>query len=454
MMVMETQNEKIGYRDILRQKEYMKLIGANLINRFGDSIDAIAFTWLVYAVTGSAAWTTLIFALNQLPTVLLQPFAGTLVEGMHKKRVMVVSDLIRGGIVALLAVLYVGNMVNPLILAVFTLIISSVEAFCLPASTAFIPKVLDKKYYAFGTSLNATASRALELVGIALGGILIAGLGVQTAMVIDSTTFLCSGIIIACIRAREEKPKKTAVDLNSYCTSMKEGFSYVKNKKVVLNFCILATFANAVFVPFNSLQSAMAVEIYGVGSELLSVFGFALIAGMGFGTIVFPYVLNKLQPRVTIAGAGMVLGIFYAVITLGRFTYGNLLQSCILCGTVTFVCGVGASLVNETINVQFMKNVEEEYLARAASIMGSVGAAATPVMSFVVSAVLVKLSVSSIFIIFGIGCTAVFALTYLLRVQLTEEKYVSCDHDSTCDDPGNRVDQNQNPELMDRAADC
>ena len=78
MMVMETQNEKIGYRDILRQKEYMKLIGANLINRFGDSIDAIAFTWLVYAVTGSAAWTTLIFALNQLPTVLLQPFAGTL----------------------------------------------------------------------------------------------------------------------------------------------------------------------------------------------------------------------------------------------------------------------------------------------------------------------------------------------------------------------------------------
>ena len=428
-MKMETQNEKIGYRDILRQKEYMKLIGANLINRFGDSIDAIAFTWLVYAVTGSAAWTTLIFALNQLPTVLLQPFAGTLVEGMHKKRVMVVSDLIRGGIVALLAVLYVGNRVNPLILAVFTLIISSVEAFCLPASTAFIPKVLDKKYYAFGTSLNATASRALELVGIALGGILIAGLGVQTAMMIDSTTFLCSGIIIACIRAREEKPKKTAVDLNSYCTSMKEGFSYVKNKKVVLNFCILATFANAVFVPFNSLQSAMAVEIYGVGSELLSVFGFALIAGT-------------------------VLGIFYAVITLGRFTYGNLLQSCILCGTVTFVCGVGASLVNETINVQFMKNVEEEYLARAASIMGSVGAAATPVMSFVISAVLVKLSVSSIFIIFGIGCIAVFALTYILRIQFTEEKCVSCDHDSTCDDPGNWVDQNQNPEFMDRAADC
>ena len=62
----ETQ-EKVGYRDILRQKEYMKIIVANLINRFGDSIDQIAVTWLVYAATGSAAWTTLIYALNQLP---------------------------------------------------------------------------------------------------------------------------------------------------------------------------------------------------------------------------------------------------------------------------------------------------------------------------------------------------------------------------------------------------
>lgn len=40
----ETQ-EKVGYRDILRQKEYMKIIVANLINRFGDSIDSIAFTY-------------------------------------------------------------------------------------------------------------------------------------------------------------------------------------------------------------------------------------------------------------------------------------------------------------------------------------------------------------------------------------------------------------------------
>ena len=42
-----SEEKKIGYRDIFRQKEYMKLLVAGLINVFGDSIDAIAFTWLV-----------------------------------------------------------------------------------------------------------------------------------------------------------------------------------------------------------------------------------------------------------------------------------------------------------------------------------------------------------------------------------------------------------------------
>ena len=47
---------KIGYKDILKQKEYMKIITAALINRFGDSVDAIASAWSVYELTQQAYW--------------------------------------------------------------------------------------------------------------------------------------------------------------------------------------------------------------------------------------------------------------------------------------------------------------------------------------------------------------------------------------------------------------
>ena len=125
-------NEKIGYRDVFGQKEYLKLLIANLISRFGDSIDAIAFTWIVYQVTGSASWSAIIFAMNRLPSIFVQPFAGAWVERRNKKRIMVGADLIRGVIVVMLAVLLYTNRVNAGILLMFTLIISSVEAFCLP----------------------------------------------------------------------------------------------------------------------------------------------------------------------------------------------------------------------------------------------------------------------------------------------------------------------------------
>ena len=136
--------KEISYRDVFSQKEYVKIIFSNMTNRFGDSIDAIAFTWLVYSVTGSASWSAVIFALNQLLTVFLQPFAGALVEGMNKKRVMVAADAVRGVITAGFALLYVTGQINPWVLAGFTLLNSSVEAFGLPAGMALVPKLLEK----------------------------------------------------------------------------------------------------------------------------------------------------------------------------------------------------------------------------------------------------------------------------------------------------------------------
>ena len=88
--------EELTYKDVLRDPQYMKLLFSNLINRFGDSIDAIAFTWLVYRITNSASWTALIFGLNLLPNIVIQPFLGPIVERLNKKKVIVFTHILRG----------------------------------------------------------------------------------------------------------------------------------------------------------------------------------------------------------------------------------------------------------------------------------------------------------------------------------------------------------------------
>lgn len=92
------QESKVGYRDIFRQTEYMKIMIAALINRFGDSIDAIASTWIVYEITGNAAWSAIIYGVNRIPSIIITPLAGAWVEGQKKKTIMIVTDLIRAGL--------------------------------------------------------------------------------------------------------------------------------------------------------------------------------------------------------------------------------------------------------------------------------------------------------------------------------------------------------------------
>ena len=84
------------YRTLLKNRNYTKLLSANMINRLGDGIDSIAFTWLTYALTKNASLSAIVFAANVLPTVLFQPLAAPFVDRMQKQKVMVWSDLLRG----------------------------------------------------------------------------------------------------------------------------------------------------------------------------------------------------------------------------------------------------------------------------------------------------------------------------------------------------------------------
>ena len=59
------------YKQIIRNKNFMTLQIANAVNRLGDSLDAIALSWLVYQISQSASSSAINFAINYLPTVLL-----------------------------------------------------------------------------------------------------------------------------------------------------------------------------------------------------------------------------------------------------------------------------------------------------------------------------------------------------------------------------------------------
>ena len=408
--------DKVGYRDILRQKEYMKLVIADFINRFGDSVDSIAFVWLVYQVTNSAAWSAIIFGVNRIPTVFLQPFAGALIERLKKKRIMVVTDIIRGLCVGFIAIAYAMGFLNRWYILLATLIISSAEAFRGPASSAIIPKLLNQKYYEFGLSLNRSANSIVELIGLGTAGIIVAKLSITAAIFIDMGTFFVSAIILSLLRVKEESLSKSGINAKEYIKTLKEGFAYLKKDAFMKYFVTLALFLNAILVPFNSLLAPLISEVLKLGELMLSVVSTTLTVGMIVGAAIYPYIGKRFNKRTIVMLCGNSIGLYYfSFIIAGRFIAFDLVKY-ILIGIISATVGAAISVLSGMTSVEFMKNVREEYLARSSSLSNAICTAAMPVTSFVISAVAGFTSTAVIFIISGI-------LDFIICAILARKKY-------------------------------
>lgn len=431
------QNRKM-YGEIIKEHEYRKLIFATVINRFGDSVDAIAFTWLVYQITHSAAWSAIVFALNTLPNVVVQPFAGAIVEKMNKKYVIVATHLLRAVIITLFALLYRAGLVNALVMAIFTLVITTVESFNLPATSAFTMQVVKKEHMTCGMSLNSMLSSAASLAGTGAAGIIIATAGVSTAMMIDVVTFAVAAALIGAMKAGRVAITEAAQNEASKTTSATgetenkieqskiefflDGFRYVASSRVICNYGLLAVALNFMLIPINALQAPIASEIFKMGGEILSIAGaFAAIGGIA-GSAFVPVLSQKLSPLKMIMFGTSLLAAGMLGMACGGVLAGNNIACYVDVAASFFIMMVAASIIGGTINIQFMKNADPKYIARAAAVMGACGTACMPVGSLLLSAVVTKVSTEVILVFCVIFTIAILAILVFVKPQMEIEE--------------------------------
>ena len=398
----EKKQSKIGYRDILHQVEYMKMMIAALINRFGDSIDAIASTWIVYEITGNAAWSALIYGVNKVPSIIVTPLAGAWVEGRKKKTIMIVTDLIRAVCVAFVATGYLMGFLQAWMLVLTTLVISTVEAFRGPANASLTPKVLKEEYFEYGMSLSATLSSVVELIGTATAAGIIAVIGTSGAIYVDMATFLLSAFLIAFVNTKEQNLVVQKFDAKAYTKDLAGGFVYVKKDKMISLFLLLAVFLNGILVPLNALQAPFANEVLKGGAEVLSMIGISTTVGMLLGSVTYPALCKLVSGKAiwVIGGSGLTL--FYIALPLFSPLYTNkiLMYGC----TIVFSAFLGytVALVNAHLNVFSVKRIKREYLARISGIATAVSVASMPIASFLVSGVASCVKTETIFIVSGL----------------------------------------------------
>ena len=408
--------QEVRYRDIATQKQYVKLMAANVVNRFGDSIDMIAFSLMVYSITGSAAWVALVFGFNALPTILLQPFAGAIVEGLNKKYTMVICDLGRGLVVSVTALLLLLDLLSPWSLLLLTFLNSSFEAFRIPAGIGIIPKILEKDYYTHGMSLNSTVGRIVEIAGLAAAGGIIGLFGIGTAIFIDALTFIASAVIIFFIQVPVEKRRAIQVNMKSYLHTLSEGFAYLKNARIVFAICLLAGIINLSLIPVNSMQAPYITGILGLTSIGLSVQGIASTAGIGIGTFLFPFIKKKVSNRNLFIIGGVMIGVCYLLWVLLAYYHDRLWLTYTCLAISSFLFGFFASFIMSVINISFMQHIEEDYISRVGAIFNAIASSMTPLGSLLVAGLTMFLTVNQLFIFTAIFTILLFASMLSIKV--------------------------------------
>lgn len=409
-MSVQVDKPKAGYSLLKGQTNYWRFFAANVVSRFGDSVDAIAYAWLVYHLTDSASMSAITVGINALPSVLFTPLAAPLIERMNKKTVMIAADLGRAAIVSVIAVVYLLGLLAPWMLLVGTFLTSTLEAFRQPAGMAAYPRIVPRECYTPAQSLSSSASQVAQLIGTALAAVIIGVLGAAGALWIDGMTFVFSAGMIALIRLRVEPGDESApqpLSLQVYWGDLKSGLTYLGKKPLILFICAFAAVLNMLLIPFSALGPAFS-ELLQRGPVVLSLMNTSVMAGMLVGSALYPYAEARIPRWKLFVGATFALAVGHIGWASVLYLNAPWARFALLAASFGIV-GIGAGVMSMVANISFMQHVEEAYLARTSSVMTAGCMAMMPVGAFGIAALTATISVPTFLLIFA-ACVVVMAV--------------------------------------------
>ena len=230
------------YLRLVRNRNFSLLWVGQLISLLGDRIHIIALGALV-AGRGSELELGLTFAATAVPSVVLGPLAGVLVDRWDRRRTMIACDVIRAALV--LAVPFAFEIhIGLVYLAAF--LTATVTLLFRPAKTAVVPAIVDDRDLVSANSAMSVPETAADLIGFPLAGLIVTALAsvVGAAFVLDAGTYLISGVLIwAMILPRQLEAPTAPISVRGVWREMREGFAFLWGEAALLSNTLLSTMA-------------------------------------------------------------------------------------------------------------------------------------------------------------------------------------------------------------------
>lgn len=310
---------------LLRRRNYGLLWIAQLVSMIGDWALFTALPFFVYQITGSVLATGVMFMIQVLPPLLLGSFAGVFVDRWDRRSIMIGSSLFRGAVLVILFGVQSADRVWLVYLAGF--LESAASQFFGPANNALLPTLVDEDQLLTANSLDSMGENSARLVGPALGGVLLASIGLQGVILFDIGSYLVAAFLMFLIRVPVIESKSTAEEsagsaISEFWREFLAGIKLVASRPPLSRIFLVLGIALLGDSILTVLLVAFFQDVVGVGSTefglVLTVRGVAgILGGLVMGAVGSRFEPNQLIPFGLIAtGIALVAMVFWPIFTI------------------------------------------------------------------------------------------------------------------------------------------
>jgi predicted MFS family arabinose efflux permease len=359
---MEKLPTQVGYIDLLRRnRSFRQLWLGQVVSQMGDWFNTIALYTIILKLTGSGRDVGLLLVARFLPSFLFGPISGVIADRFSRRRIMIVSDLLRAAVV--LGFLFVRRPDQLWIIYVLTVFQLGLSTFFEPAKTAAIPSIVEDRELVAANAITSVTWSVMLTLGAAIGGLITGWFGTNVAFILDAATYLLSAALITAIRVPKRKKRerqKLALGRLLGISETIDGIRYVKDRPRVLALLLVKP-AWGLGGGIMTLLAVFGERIFPVGRDAAGGIG-VLFAARGIGTAVGPIVARRIsgegdrRMQASIGVSFVIAGIFYSA--FGSAT------SFVFALVVLGIAHCGGSILWVFSTVMLQRSVEDNFRGR------------------------------------------------------------------------------------------
>ncbi len=328
------------------------------ISLVGTWMQQTALAWLVYRLTGSAFLLGLVGFVSQVPSLVVAPFAGVLIDRWNRHRVLVVTQSLAALQASLLAFLVLIHDITIVRILVLSLFLGVVNSFDMPNRQSFVVQLVeDRKLLGNAIALNSSMVHIARMIGPPIAGFLIAPFGEGVCFLLNAVSYLA--VIVSVLRMTIA-PKSRIVHDKHVLASLKEGFSYAFQFAPIRSLILLLAFTSLMGMPFVVLMPLYAKDIFHGTSQTL---GF-LMGATGMGALSGALFLAS---RTSVLGLGRIIVIASSTLGLGVMAFSHSTQFSFSL-LMLFCSGFGMMVLLTSSNSILQTIVDEEKRGRVMSL--------------------------------------------------------------------------------------